>query len=202
MLSTKFGIFSIAAIFLICTNSLYSQVGIDNTNQQVGIGPNEAITLVALDFFGGLGGNLPSVDALDIVFYAPQSLQFSGVATPPVVNISGLGIFGGASTVFTPANLSASSAAEASLSILSSEALVEGAPVAEVILDTTGLSPGDTVIFGFNNATASTSFFNDGVAVDTTFVLTNGFTVSVPEPSTVTFMLTLGSVVLVRRMRV
>jgi len=128
----------------------------------------------------------------------PGDLSLGGVANPPpVVNISGLGIFSGASTVFTPASLSASSNAEASFSIPNSAALTNGAPIAEVFFDTTGLSNGDVFLYG-----PDATFFNAGAEFETASVLTFfGTVVAVPEPSSASFLLALGSIVLMRRKR-
>ena len=199
MLRTNFGVFAFVIVLLFSANSVYSQVVIASIPQEVGIGPNESIVLSAGDLFDVLG-DLPTVDGLDLVFNISGFLQDPGFIPPPVVNISGLGIFGEGAAVFTPASLSAGSAANASLSIPTSAALIEGAPVAEVFLDTTGLAPG-IVFFEFDDQTANTTFLNAGVPVDTASFLTNGFRVSVPEPSVAVFLVGLGAAVLVRRIR-
>ena len=191
---------------LICSASAYSQSvfiapssDLNNLNfTTIGIGPNSSIELFAFS-------NSTAVDSLDL--FVPVGSFFGAVSPPPpVVNISGLGIFSGASTVFTPANLSATSDAGASFSLPNSAVLTDGAPIAEVFFDTTGLSGGDSIAFGFDNSI----FFNAGEEVDANGVLTNFAFVeavpepngtAVPEPSSAALILALGSIVMMRRKR-
>lgn len=121
-----------------------------------------------------------------------------GVANPPpVTNISGLGIFSGATASFTPASLSASSDAEGLLSIPNSVSLIDNAPVAEVFFDTTGLSDGDTFAYGVTG-----DFINGNERFETVNVLTFFATVeAVPEPSSAGLLLALGSFTMLRRKR-
>ena len=143
-------------------------------------------------FFAEGTTNLPAVDSLDIS--VPVGSFFYGVSPPPpVLNISGLGIFSGASTVFT-----AGPDAEASFSLPSGAFLTENSPIAEVFFDTSGLSDGDSIEYGVTG-----SFFSGGTEFETVNVLTFFATVqSVPEPSSAGILFALGSIVMMRRKRV
>ena len=197
MFRKRFQICSLAlGIMVICSSSAYSQIAditLSDTQQfqTVGIGPNESF-LVFADSLNG-----PSVDALNLFIPTPTVTTPSSV-TPTVVNVSGQGIFSGATTVFTPANVSGSSFAEGSLIIPVSAVPAQGAPIAEIFFDTTGLSNGDQFIFGFDQ---SSTFLNGDTVVSTTSQLT--FTANVvPEPSSVGILFAMGSLVMLRRKRV
>ena len=117
---------------------------------------------------------------------------------PTVVGVSGLGVFSGSSSTFTPAALSGSSFAEASLSIPTSTQLSDGL-IVEIFFDTTGLLDGDQFLYGF---TQNSTFSNAGVPIFTTSQPTFGATgQSVPEPSSSGILLALGTIAMVRRKR-
>ena len=177
---------------LICSVSAYCQSAF-LTNETgsnmttIGIGPNSSIVLIA-------GGDLLAVDGLD---FGVNTLSTDGNNAPQVVNISGLGIFSGASTVFTPAP-SPNSDATALLSIPNSTPFIDDAPVAEVFFDTSGLSDGDTFAYGITG-----DFLNDNERFETINVLTFLATVeAVPEPSSAGLLFALGSTLMMRRRRV
>ena len=203
MFRRQFKICSLALVVaLFCTASAYAQSifiapsnNLNNLNlTTIGIGPNSSIELFAFS-------DSVAVDSLDL-FVPVVSVYDAGSPPPPIVNISGLGVFSGASTVFTPAT-PANSRAGASFSIPNSTVLTDGAPIAEVFFDTTGLSGGDSITFGFDG----TTFFNAGAEIDANSVLTNfAFVVadpepSVPEPSSAGLLLALGSIGMMRRRR-
>ena len=195
---------SLALVALLtCTSNLDAQSSIilvesaPSGTQTVGIGPSGSVSV-----FADVNG-FASVDGLDLfidVLPAGGALpgQSQSMIAPTVVGVSGLGVFSGSSSTFTPAALSGSSFAEASLSIPTSTQLSDGL-IAEISLDTTGLLDGDQFLFGFSQ---NTFFSNAGVPIDTgsqlTFVVTGQ---SVPEPSSSGILLALGTIVMVRRKR-
>jgi len=198
----KYKIFSLALIAtLICSASAYSQslefTHSNGSNQStLGVGQNESF-LVFVE-----GAAFPAVDSLELSIDVLDAGFFGTVTNPPaVVGVSGLGIFSGASTNFTPANVSASSQAEVVFSIPNSIVLADNTPVAEVFFDTTnGLSDGDVFAYGFNG-----DFVNNGTGerFETASVLTFFGTIEqVPEPSSAALLLALGSVIMMRRKRV
>ena len=154
----------------------------------IGIGPNASFVL-----FAEGTTNLPAVDSLDIG--VGTFSFFGGVSPPPpVVNISGLGIFSGASTNFTPSNFGAS----ASFSLPNGAFLTENSPIAEVFFDTSGLSDGDVIEYGVDGF-----FFSGGTEFETINGLTFFANVeAVPEPSSAGLLLALGSIAMMRRKRV
>ena len=192
MFRRQFQICSLALVAaLICSNSAYAQFishSNDSNTTTIGIGPMSSIV-----FFAEGTTNLPAVDSLDIS--VPVGSFFYGVVSPPppVLNISGLGIFSGASTVFT-----AGPDAEASFSLPSGAFLTENSPIAEVFFDTSGLSDGDSIEYGITG-----SFFSGGTEFETVNVLTFFANVeAVPEPSSAGLLLALGSIAMMRRKRV
>ena len=202
MLRSQLRIFSLVLFTaLFCSTSAYCQtVSLTHSNflntTTIGIGSNASIVLFSES--SSEDSNLPAVDSLDFSITV-LDVDFSGssIVAPTVTNISGLGIFSGATASFTPANLSASSNAEGVLSIPNSTALIDNAPVAEIFFDTTGLSEGDTFLYGFSG-----DFVNGNERFETFSALTFfGTAVSVPEPSSAGFILALGGVAMLRRKR-
>ena len=180
MLKAKFRISSLALVaMLICSSNAYSQFIALGSNgaQTIGIGPNESFVI----FGASVGGAAPfmpiDVDALDLF------VDNTGPAN--IVNISGLGVFSGASTTFTPASISASSAAEASLLLPVVSAIpTSSSPIAEIFFDTSGLSIGDSVSFVLGGNAPNTIFTNAGATITTNFQASfTADVVGVPEPS-------------------
>lgn len=198
MFRTKLQIYSLAfGVMLMCASSVYSQAVITisdpQQSQTVGIGPSESFLLYADNFIG-----TPSVDGLNLFVQTPSAGSLSSVS-PTVVNVSGQGVFSAGSATFTPANVSASSFAEASLSIPAAAVPTQGAPFAEIFFDTSGLVAGDQFTFGLDQ---NTTFLNSRALVPTTSQLTFTANVAtVPEPSSVSILFALGSAVVLRRKR-
>ena len=185
---------------LICSSSVYSQSTVNffvnEGNPVLGIGPNESFVLF------GSGDGVTAVDTFNVEIFLGQAAPGAAlVAAPPVVNISGAGIFGGASSVFTPANVAAGSPAQATLSIPATTTVAIRTPIAEVFFDTTGFSDGDQFIFSANSST----FANGGLVFVTAAADDPAFGTiasAVPEPSSGTLLLALASVAMIRRNRV
>ena len=201
MFKTTMQISSLALVALLtCASNLDAQFitlvdPLPNPTQTVGIGPSESVSVFANVSLGPI-----PVDGLDLVISVSPGFpgQSQSMIAPPVIGVTGLGVFSGSSSTFTPAALSGSSFAEASLSIPTSTQLSDGL-IAEISLDTTGLLDGDQFLFGFSQ---NTFFSNAGVPIDTgsqlTFVVTGQ---SVPEPSSSGILLALGTIAMVRRKR-
>ena len=194
MFNTKF-ILSCLALFatLICSCDTYAQSDVFLTGeiQTIGIGPNESFSILA----ESNTGTPVLVDGL-VLF-----LDVLSIPTAPVVNVNGDGIFSGASVVFTPADLSSSSLAEASISIPFGAAILDPAPIAEIFFDTTALSDGDEISFGFVDGINTTTFLNADTPVETNILLTFTAIVAVPEPSSAAIFLALGCAGIARRRR-
>ena len=170
---------------LTCSSSAYCQYNSLSTangssSATIGIGPNSSIVLFAT-------AELPSVDSLDV------SIQASPNA-PAVVNISGLGIFSEATTVFTPFG---QSNAAALLSLPNSTALTGTSPVAEIFFDTSELSVDDFFIYSVESAFFDGNQRFQSANVETFFATA----VAVPEPSSAGFLAVLGSIAMMRRRR-
>ena len=172
---------------LICSSSAYCQYGpslstasgFNSNRTAIGIGPNSSIVLFAT-------GSLPSVDSLDISIPSPFAT--------PVVNISGLGIFSEATTVFTPFG---QSNAAALLSLPNSTALTGSSPVAEIFFDTSELSVDDFFIYSVESAFFDGNQRFQSANVETFFATA----VAVPESSSAGFLAVLGSIAMMRRRR-
>ena len=201
MLRKQLRIYSLALFtVLICSTSAYCQsISLTHSNSPnettIGIGSNASIVLFSE------GTNLPAVDSLELSISPASLIQlFSDfVATPEITNISGLGIFEGATTSFTPFSplngFPNRSDAEAVFSIPSSTALVDNAPIAEIFFDTSELSEGNLF-----NYSISGVFLNGNERFEANNAFNFVATV-VPEPSSAAFMLALGSVAMLRRKR-
>ena len=199
MFRRQLGICILALITtLICSSSAYSQNSAlfhasDSNLTTIGIGPNASVVLFA-------SADLPNVDSLDISIpllspYEGGTLNISN--PPPVVNISGLGIFSEATTVFSPIGQSNLNGGTAVLSLPDSTALTGTSPVAEIFFDTSGLSGGDTFAYGVESA-----FFDGNQRFESANVLTFFATAeAVPEPSSAGFLAVLGSIAMMRRRR-
>jgi len=171
MFKTKFQIFSLVLVVtLICSSSVYSQ-SLGN------FFVNEGSPVL------GIGPNESFV------------LFGSGDGVTAVA-----GIFGGASSVFTTANVAAGSLAQATLTIPTATTVAVGTPIAEVFFDTSGFSDGDQFIFSASSSTFANGglIFTTAAADDPAFGTISS---SVPEPSSGTLLLALASVAMIRRNR-
>ena len=182
---------------MICSSSAYSQNNFLSTNDSnlttIGIGPNASVVLFA-------SADLPNVDSLDISIpllspYVGSTLNISN--PPPVVNISGLGSFSGATTVFTPIGQSNLNGGGAVLSLPDSTALTGTSPVAEIFFDTSELSVDDFFIYSVESAFFDGNQRFQSANVETFFATA----VAVPEPSSAGFLAVLGSIAMMRRRR-
>ena len=197
MFRRQLGICVLALITtMICSSSAYSQNNFlshanDSNLTTIGIGPNASVVLFA-------SADLPNVDSLDVSIPLLSPYVGSNLSNPPpVVNISGLGIFSGATTVFTPIGQSNLNGGGAVLSLPDSTALTGISPVAEIFFDTSGLSDGDTFAYGVESA-----FFDGNQRFESVNVLTFFATAeAVPEPSSAGFLAVLGSIAMMRRRR-
>ncbi len=196
MFGKQIRIYSLALLAaLACSASAYCQSPFlshenGSNTTSIGIGPNSSILLFAT-------ANLPAVDSLDLsVGVLASDVGGNNILNPaPVQSISGLGIFSGATTVFTPASQGGD--ANALLSIPNSTTLTGNPLVAEIFFDTTGLSDGDTFAYGVTG-----DFLNGNERFETINVLTFFATATaVPEPSSAGVLLALGTIVMMRRKR-
>ena len=177
---------------MICSSSAYSQNNFLSTNDSnlttIGIGPNASVVLFA-------SADLPNVDSLDVSIPLLSPYVGSNLSNPPpVVNISGLGIFSEATTVFTPFG---QSNAAALLSLPNSTALTGTSPVAEIFFDTSELSVDDFFIYSVESAFFDGNQRFQSANVETFFATA----VAVPEPSSAGFLAVLGSIAMMRRRR-
>jgi len=186
MFRTKSLISSLALMaILFCSSSAYSQLFINGATTTAGIGPSESV------FLFSSGSSVVDAFSFDV--------QFPAANSPTVVNITaGQGPFSGGTNTFTPAVPLVGAADQASFSLPTSTTVSTGV-LAEIVFDTTNLSDGDTFTFFVPNPVAS----NGGVEVETAVQLQFDVTVqSIPEPSSATVLLALGSVFMMRRKRV